>query len=957
MATCAGIAEASLEPPPAAEEGGLAVSSPSPAPSLPPPAPVPAPVSWIWSWGSLPRKSRSGDAQAAALAESVPEETAREPQKGEREEGEREGDSLEAQMLRVESFQDICMERHRPSVRVEVDVEVEAAGLVLPDAGTAFRDGGVLEGGGVVVLSGEDHSNESGMLEAHREPKVARVAEVKGEGEGEGGVREVRYAEESLPAEYRSIASICQQDDSDRDPTAWDALLNFFVYFMSGRQVGVSRLVFSLCGHILSANRTAPEPAPQSLPQLLRILYYYRVTKKDMQQLQKEALGRETTAVELLLHNPNLVVVLDGVIFSAAEADAVLDRRCEGPFTLKKVTLRTLLENLDMRDEKEECEEEVGESGAQAEVERTDSFIFFSVPDEVSAEPQRSSREGEVERLSDEYVVGLTLSTDLESTWNGRSVLSWDPSPLLLEGNAAGNREVGVVTVEGEGEQPEGEGEAEAEVEVEMESGGVPGGDVGRPSPRQDAAFLQWSRAELRWRSSFADLLQAYAVVQKRTDGESLEMPEEGEGDGEEKAAEKMEKGDGEEQRRPSMEEEAQSVAPPVEERGLSQRPPAADCGTDSAPSAVISDLEGETEVDQISLEDIALDEISLEPNPTDFYDSDTDSYLSYEDGDCDSLASGDSLRGRERASWFGEAADERGKGNGMASGIASGMGMSGGLHADAASLPPNRMRRQRRYRYRKVLVPSQEQLQIMDLRDGENDIEFELQGAAPVRAKLFVWPEDAKIVVAEMEEVVRDKQASSKYRLSTTSWMPLWGGAADPTAICFDGSIELFNDLASNGYHIIYIVQNGVGTANAVREKTRTAASSSSSSSSAAAASTAYLSSFLPSPLAANRDCRLPSGPILRSPESLVRGTQSSVHSLVFRSAAFRGLRSLFPSTHNPYHACFGANEDIVRIPPPLLLLSLSPAHDHPHSDEILFTTHRPLSRGSASRTAAYSL
>lgn len=57
-----------------------------------------------------------------------------------------------------------------------------------------------------------------------------------------------------------------------------------------------------------------------------------------------------------------------------------------------------------------------------------------------------------------------------------------------------------------------------------------------------------------------------------------------------------------------------------------------------------------------------------------------------------------------------------------------------------------------KKYHYRKVLVPNQEQLECLNLRDGENEISFQLDGCVPLKAQLFVWPENSKIIVTDIE-------------------------------------------------------------------------------------------------------------------------------------------------------------------------------------------------------------
>ena len=439
-------------------------------------------------------------------------------------------------------------------------------------------------------------------------------------------------------------------------------------------------------------------------------------------------------------------------------------------------------------------------------------------------------------------------SVDGDSGWSGKSLLSWK---LDYSGKEM------VIGKE------DGEERDSFEFKGEVGMGG------------QDSDFVMWSKGELGWRSSFSDLIQAYALQKSglQCDGVSLRRSSSSQS-----------------QLKLSISNDTLDEAAPLSLPQASKVAPQEDAVIEAVVinhdtnitstttvTVEVQEAEVETDNDHISLEDIALEEISLEPMRGDFYDSDTDSYLSLslDDGESGSLTSGDreSLRSRER---------------------------------NGSMLQQYRKQTQRRYRFRKVLVPSQEQLESLDLQDGENEIEFELEGFPPLRANLFVWSENAKIVVTEIDGVVKDRLSSNKQKQGMKGWVPFLGGGGT-AAVCFEGSIELFNDLANRGYHIIYLVLDGqeisnyYPTAGSSKEKQPVNASK------------AYLSSFRASTASANSKAAavsLPSGPILRSPESLVRGANLNMNSLVFRSAALRGVRHLFPSTHNPYHACFATTD-----------------------------------------------
>jgi hypothetical protein len=97
---------------------------------------------------------------------------------------------------------------------------------------------------------------------------------------------------------------------------------------------------------------------------------------------------------------------------------------------------------------------------------------------------------------------------------------------------------------------------------------------------------------------------------------------------------------------------------------------------------AAACDHDGGTD-EELSLHDVSLDEISPEPALGDLYESDSESYCSA------------SVEGEHGA---------------------------------------------RSYRFRKSVVPKAADLLGLQLKDGENTVSFEVDGAAPISAKLFVW-------------------------------------------------------------------------------------------------------------------------------------------------------------------------------------------------------------------------
>lgn len=232
--------------------------------------------------------------------------------------------------------------------------------------------------------------------------------------------------------------------------------------------------------------------------------------------------------------------------------------------------------------------------------------------------------------------------------------------------------------------------------------------------------------------------------------------------------------------------------------------------------SVVEGDCDGDTdqEADTLSLHDIPLDQISPEPAGGDFYDSDTESYLSL------SLDDGEAVKGNP-------------------------------LRAKS-----------RKYRYRRVLVPSQEQLQSLDLCDGENEVSFELMGqeskgaySTPLlRNQLFVWPHDAKIVIIDIEGAI------TAVNKGGTGW-GMGGFLSAPRTAVHNGVAKLLTNIHGNGYHILYIAQS---TSTALGTKEHLAK------------------------VAAGSDIKLPPGPVFQSPDSLIRA-YGAARTDLFKAAALR--------------------------------------------------------------------
>ncbi len=303
-----------------------------------------------------------------------------------------------------------------------------------------------------------------------------------------------------------------------------------------------------------------------------------------------------------------------------------------------------------------------------------------------------------------------------------------------------------------------------------------------------------------------------------------------------------------------------------------------------------------DTDNDCLSLQDIDFEDISPEPATGDFYESDTDSYLSLSLEEGESGRHNNSRRNSMRSNTAANAGDGD-EANATSSNSLSFNNSNSNNSTSAQEIQIGR-RRIKRYLYRKVLVPSAEQLSSLPLQDGVNEVEFELPGCTPLRSCLYVWPSDCRIIVTDIEGVFTHATAHNPMN-STTVWMQFLGGGGTLNSRNvgnkkkhFDEAIHLFRALHHQGYRILYVAQNSTNT------------TTGGSNNNTLLSSQEYLQGIRTS----TGEC-LPPGPIFKSPDSLIRAFGAS-RTDVFKAGALKGVKSLFPTSHNPYHACFCIRE-----------------------------------------------
>lgn len=181
--------------------------------------------------------------------------------------------------------------------------------------------------------------------------------------------------------------------------------------------------------------------------------------------------------------------------------------------------------------------------------------------------------------------------------------------------------------------------------------------------------------------------------------------------------------------------------------------------------------------------------------------------------------------------------------------------------------------------RLRRSLRPTPQQLESLDLKPGANSVCFtvssSLQGEKSVCGTIYLWPTDIKIVVSDVDGTITRSDVLGQL-------MPIVGRDWSHTGVA-----ELFTKIKRSGYLILYLTARAIGQADATRD---------------------YLFGLTQK----ERD-KLPDGPLILSPDRLFPSFRREVidrKPYIFKIAALRDIRSLFPANRNPFYAGFGNRE-----------------------------------------------
>ncbi|KAI9225611.1 MAG: Lipin/Ned1/Smp2-domain-containing protein, partial [Piptocephalis tieghemiana] len=189
---------------------------------------------------------------------------------------------------------------------------------------------------------------------------------------------------------------------------------------------------------------------------------------------------------------------------------------------------------------------------------------------------------------------------------------------------------------------------------------------------------------------------------------------------------------------------------------------------------------------------------------------------------------------------------------------------------------------RSRRWQYAKTLRLTSDQLKSLGLRRGANEVRFTVaasEGRVYCTSKIFLWPEDAKVVISDIDGTITKSDALGHiFNMVGKDWT-------------HPGVAKLYTDIARNGYHFLYLTSRAIGQADATR---------------------GYLRSVEQGPF------QLPDGPVIMSPDRLFTSLHREVimrKPEVFKMACLRDIRRLFTEAvgdvpgamETPFYAGFG--------------------------------------------------
>ena len=177
-----------------------------------------------------------------------------------------------------------------------------------------------------------------------------------------------------------------------------------------------------------------------------------------------------------------------------------------------------------------------------------------------------------------------------------------------------------------------------------------------------------------------------------------------------------------------------------------------------------------------------------------------------------------------------------------------------------------------------KALRPNSDALKSLNLRLGANTITYtvssSLQGSQTVSGFIYYWPKNANIIVSDVDGTITKTDFLGHV-------LPKFGKDWSQPGIA-----PLFTNLRKNGYYILYLTSRPIGQSQQTKN-------------------------FLQSVYQDGK--MLPQGPLVMSPDRMLPSVKREIifkRPELFKIAALKDIRSLFPAHHNPFHAGFGNRE-----------------------------------------------
>jgi phosphatidate phosphatase LPIN len=176
--------------------------------------------------------------------------------------------------------------------------------------------------------------------------------------------------------------------------------------------------------------------------------------------------------------------------------------------------------------------------------------------------------------------------------------------------------------------------------------------------------------------------------------------------------------------------------------------------------------------------------------------------------------------------------------------------------------------------KFRKTLRLNTQQIEILNLKSGINEVEFSVttayQGTSRCKCYLFKWKHSDKVVISDIDGTITKSDVLGHI-------LPMVG--KDWAQI---GVAQLFSKIEENGYKMLYLSARAIGQSRATRE---------------------YLRSIR------QGDVKLPDGPLLLNPTSLISAFHREVIERKpeqFKIECLSDIKSLF-GDKNPFYAGYG--------------------------------------------------